>query len=133
MSQNSCVIWKNCVIIRIYFYLFVTYLGIRRWTLKNSNFFLAWPIRLKLSANFIHDNRNCYRWKFWLSTPRWLVKNSWWANQLIDHGNIIYGLHRHQNDGHDPLNSSPAMMSHADDVMNKLWRHLWVFVYSKIS
>ena len=42
------------------------------------------------------------------------------ANQLIDHGNIIYGLHRHQNDGHDPLNSSPAMMSHADDVMNKL-------------
>ena len=43
----------------------ILYIGIRRWTLENSNFFLPRPIRLKLSENLSHSIWNHYEWKFW--------------------------------------------------------------------
>ena len=61
-------------------------LGIRRWTLEISNFFLPRPIRLKLSANLSHRLWNHYEWKFWLSTPsEWFKtaggQNSWFCDK----------------------------------------------------
>ena len=46
----------------------VLYIGIRRWRLKISNFFIPRPILMKLSANLSHIMTNCKHKKFWLTS-----------------------------------------------------------------
>ena len=50
-------------------FLHSTWLGIRRWTLKISNFLLPGPFRLKLSANLSYAVKNCFQGKIWLFSP----------------------------------------------------------------
>jgi len=74
---------SNNTIYGLYYRL---YIGIRKWTLEISNFFLPRPIRLKLSANLSHSIWNHYEWKFWLSTPsEWFKtaggQNSWFYDK----------------------------------------------------
>ena len=71
---------------RIWWWRHESWLGIRRWTLEISNFFLPRPIRLKLSANLSHSIWNHYEWKFWLSTSsEWFKtaggQNSWFYDK----------------------------------------------------
>ena len=118
--------------------MYDSYIGIRRWTLEIWNFFLPRTIRLKLSANFSHSKRKCYKSKFWLFASIEWCKNSWLSKQLVLRKNITHGLYRYQNDRHDLPSSFPVMMSYFDDVMYKWWRHEWrlispIFLWNKFE